>query len=71
MDVELVMNQTNYSQEEAVQKLKEFKNPVDVIRDYLGASPKKDTPQDPSQLIHHSIRKFMEDAFSAKRISPS
>ena len=71
MEVEFIMSQTNYTKEEAIQKLEELKNPIDVVRDYLGASKKKTDPKDASQLIHHSIRKFMEDAFSNKRISPS
>lgn len=71
MEIDFIMSQTNYDKEEAIQKLEELKNPVDVVRDYLGVLPKKAKTRDASQLIHHSIRKFMEDAFSNKIISPS
>jgi len=67
MEVDLVMNQTNYTREEAAAKLKELKNPIAVIRQYL-APPKVAAvaEKDASQLIHKTIRKFMEEAFDQK-----
>ena len=66
----MVMNQTNYTREEAAAKLEELKNPIAVIRHYL-ASPKVVTvaEMDASQLIHKTIRQFMEEAFDQKLCS--
>lgn len=66
----MIMNQTNYSREEAVAKLDELKDPVAVIRDYLAPpSPKRNEvrEKDASQLIHKTIRKFMEEAFDQRK----
>ncbi len=65
----MVMRQTNYSREMAESKLDELKDPILVIRQYLAKPAKMDIPKkdDPSQLIHRTIQKFMEEAFEKGR----
>ena len=66
----MIMNQTNYGREEAEAKLNELKDPVTVIREYLAPSLSKKTDaieKDASQLIHKTIRKFMEEAFDQRK----
>lgn len=64
----MIMNQTNYTREEAEVKLAELKDPVTVIRQYLTPSKSElpPKPEDASQMIHKTIRKFMEEAFSQR-----
>lgn len=65
----MVMSHTNYTKEEAEARLLELKTPIAVIRNYL-AKPKEEKvlEKDASQLIHHSIRKFMEEAFDKRSL---
>ena len=61
--IELVMRQTTYTREEAMEKLKEYNGePVDVIREFMGIKiPEKKTPKTTNQKIFHEIRNFMDD----------
>ena len=61
--VELVMRQTTYNREEAIEKLKEHKGePVDVIREFMGIEVKsKKGPTTTNQMIFSEIRNFMDD----------
>jgi hypothetical protein len=67
MEVDLIMNHTNYTRDEAVAMLAEHKDPLLVIRKYM-APPKKveAPPLDAAQLIRHTIHKFMEEAFEKR-----
>jgi NACalpha-BTF3-like transcription factor len=61
--IEVVMRQTTYTREEAIEKLKKFKGePVDVIREFMGIEVKsKNTPKTTNQMIFSEIRNFMDD----------
>jgi len=61
--IEIVMRQTTYTREEAIEKLKKFKGePVDVIREFMGIEVKpKNTPKTTNQMIFSEIRNFMDD----------
>ena len=61
--IEVVMRQTTYTREEAIEKLKKFKGePVDVIREFMGIEVKtKNTPSTTNQMIFSEIRNFMDD----------
>ena len=59
------MRQTTYSFKEAAMKLQEFNGePVDVIKDFMGATNtkiKKETPKTTNQMVFSEIRNFMDD----------
>lgn len=61
--IEVVMRQTTYTREEAIEKLKKFKGePVDVIREFMGIEVKtKNTSSTTNQMIFSEIRNFMDD----------
>ena len=64
----IVMRQTNYSDEEALQKLAEHHNDVQgVVREYLTGSAavkvrSEDSVRSVNQLIYKEIRTMMDDA---------
>ena len=68
---DLVMRQTDYDAETAMQKLKEYDgNVMMVIREYMGA-PKKiesNNPTSTNQVIMKEIRKMMDTASANYRI---
>ena len=61
----IVMRQTTYSFKEAAIKLQEFNGePVDVIKDFMGATNtkiKKEIPKTTNQMVFSEIRNFMDD----------
>ena len=59
--IQMVMNQTNYTREESISKLKEYNNKyVDVIKNYMGISSKKNsTVGTINQEIYKQIRHKM------------
>ena len=61
--IELVMRQTTYNREQAIEKLKKYKGePVDVIREFMGIEVKsKKEPTTTNQMIFSEIRNFMDD----------
>lgn len=65
--VELVMRQTNYTQEEAIEKLEEHKyNYLSVIKLYMNPENKQsskpaNTNKTKNQMIYGEIRNFMDD----------
>jgi NACalpha-BTF3-like transcription factor len=61
--IELVMRQTTYNREEAIEKLKKYKGePVDVIREFMGIEVEsKKGPTTTNQMIFSEIRNFMDD----------
>jgi len=63
MDVATICNQTNYTEEEAKQKLEEFGTPIAVIRDYLKPKLTIMPVKNANQLVYHEIGKFMEDKY--------
>jgi hypothetical protein len=67
--IEVIMRQTDYSEEKAIEKLKEHNNVLTIVREYMGVKP---TPpslvvKSVNQLIYGEIRIMMDDA--AKRYS--
>jgi NACalpha-BTF3-like transcription factor len=63
--VGVVMRQTNYTFQEAVEKLKKHKGePVDVIKEFMGTEnvkKKKIEAKTTNQMVFHEIRNFMDD----------
>jgi polyhydroxyalkanoate synthesis regulator phasin len=56
--VDQILRQTNYSQEEALEKLQERNNDVEqVILDYYSIKPKKESFVSYNQEIYRQIRK--------------
>ncbi len=56
MDVEIICRQTNYTKEEAQQKLIELGDPILVIKDYMNIQ--KVTPE--VKTAYSEIHKFMD-----------
>ena len=52
MDIEIICNQTNYTTEEAVEKLKLHGNYMSVIREYLNIPTKPIKPEQTYELLH-------------------
>jgi len=68
---DLVMRQTDYDAETAMQKLKEYDgNVMMVIREYMGASKKieSNNPTSTNQVIMKEIRTMMDTAAANYRI---
>lgn len=61
--VGIVMRQTTYTKEEAIEQLKKHNGePVDVIREFMGVTPKeKKAPKTTNQMVFNEIRNFMDD----------
>jgi hypothetical protein len=60
MDADSICRQTNYTLEEAEQKLRELGDPVLVIREYLAAKPREKKEKTVNQMIYNEISKFTE-----------
>jgi hypothetical protein len=67
--VDIIMRQTNYTYDNAKQKLKEYDNNViEVIRDYMKPDNKPttdkvvETKKSKNQQIYKEIRSMMDDA---------
>ncbi len=60
--IQIIMRQTNYTDEQAMQKLKEFKyNEMDVIRDYFGIKERKSKPiTSVNQEIYKQLRGHLD-----------
>lgn len=62
--MDVVCNQTNYTEAEAIEKLALFgDDPIAVIRDYLKIRPVVVAVSIPHQTIYKEIGKFMEDKY--------
>jgi hypothetical protein len=60
-DLDLICRQTDYSREEARAKLEELGDPIQVIRGYMPAAPKKAVSRNPQQTLYDELNKFVED----------
>jgi hypothetical protein len=64
--IEIIMRQTDYNEEKAIEKLKLFDfNEMYVIRDYFGITEKKEKPQEfksVNQAIYKQIRGHLDGA---------
>jgi hypothetical protein len=61
-DIMMVINQTDYTREEVIEKLR-LSKPIDVIKTYMGIKPKKDThikAEHMHQEIFKNIRNFLD-----------
>lgn len=68
---DVVMRQTDYNVEQAIEKLKEFNyDVVLVVRDFMGLNTKKteNTVKSINQQIYGEIRHMMDDAASKYRL---
>lgn len=66
MDIEIICRQTNYTEEEARQKLDTFTTVEGVIRDYLQPR-KRDAPKvNDSQIIYNEINSYMNTIFKQR-----
>lgn len=61
-DIECIMRQTNYTQEEAVQALERNKTVENAIKEYLGIVKKESEPISVNQGIFKSIRDFIDNS---------
>lgn len=52
MDVEIICSQTNYTTEEATEKLKLHGNYISVIREYMNIPAKCSQPDQTYELLH-------------------
>ena len=69
-DIELVLRQTNYTKEIAIQKLQiHNNNAIDVIKDYMGIKPaeKKAPIKSLNQEIYRQIRTKLDTSMSEYR----
>ena len=55
MDIDIVMRQTTFTEEEVIEKLKS-KDSTQIIREYMGISEKVSTPLTINQEIYKQIR---------------
>ena len=56
-NIKIICNQTNYTEEEAQEKLKVFNNnPINVIKDFLNIPEKKESIKSLNQEIYKQIR---------------
>lgn len=64
--IQRVMNQTNYTREESILKLKEYNNNyIEVIKNYMGVQTKKQRPVGTiNQEIYKQIRHKMNATMS-------
>ena len=64
-NLKLVMNQTNYSKEIALEKLKQWdNNHINVIREYLNPNfqkPKQKKQKSVNQMVMNEIRNLMNE----------
>tara|TARA_Y100000591_G_C21802301_1_gene682771 strand:- start:896 stop:1180 length:285 start_codon:yes stop_codon:yes gene_type:complete len=65
--VDIVLRQTNYNKETALQKLEEFEyDPLKVIRNYMNPDNKvyytKNEPKTTNQLMYKEIRTMLDSA---------
>jgi len=59
--VKIIMRQTDYTREQAVEKLNEHQTVEKCIENYLGISKKvEDKPVSTNQAIYKSIREWMK-----------
>jgi hypothetical protein len=67
--VKKVMSQTNYTREEAIEKLKLFNcDYMKVLKDYMGITEKKDTTiKSINQEIYRQIRKTLDNSMREYR----
>ncbi len=65
----IVMRQTDYDEETAINKLKEHNNDVlAVIKEYLGPKKEIDKCKSINQMIYGEIRTLMDDAAATYRV---
>lgn len=62
MDIQMIITQTNYTEEEAIEKLREHGNPIIVIKEYLGIdlNPKPQEIKSINQEIYKCLRKQID-----------
>ena len=60
---EIICRQTNYTLEEAQEKMRIHGDVLVVIREYMAPPPPVETPKNTVQLIFSEIGKFMEDKY--------
>jgi hypothetical protein len=72
--IQIVLRQTNYTEHEAREKLKQFQfNELDVIRDYMGIPAKTVTTKKSlgsssiNQAIYKQLRGHLDDAMKTYR----
>ena len=68
---EIVMRQTDYSEEQALEKLKQHNNDImSIVREYMGVSAitKKNELKSVNQQIYKEIRTLMDDAAASYKM---
>ena len=56
-----ILRQTDYDEDTAFKRLRELKDPVKVVSEYLGVKPKSEPiPKTQNQMKYGEIRRFMD-----------
>jgi len=68
-DIAIILRQTNYTRITAIEKLRQYNNTVDVIKDYMGIKPteKKAPMKSINQEIYKQIRTRLDTSMSEYR----
>jgi hypothetical protein len=68
-DIAMILRQTNYTRVTAIEKLREHKNSIDVIKDYMGIikTEKKAPIQSINQEIYKQLRIKLDHSMSEYR----
>ena len=56
MDIDIICRQTNYTREEALEKMLLHKDPIKVIKEYMGIKEKEPEPKQ----FYREINNFMD-----------
>jgi hypothetical protein len=60
-NVDLICRQTDYTREEALEKLTVLKDPIKVIKSYVVPRETPKAALNTHQMIYHQIGKFVEE----------
>ena len=71
MEIDLICRQTNYTEDEAKEKIAIYGCPIKVIEEYMKPPEKVPVIRNTHQQIYHEISKFMEEKNRLHRIQQS
>ena len=60
-NIDLICRQTDYTREEALEKLAVLKDPIKVIKSYMVPCGVPKAARNTHQMIYHEIGKFVEE----------
>ena len=72
-NIKMILNQTNYSREEAIEKLNLLKDPINVIREYISPNETKDGKNESQEKkinsINQEIYKQIREEFYQNKLN--